>query len=169
MPTDVGNICLSAHLNASQCALNETRGVCLRDAAIKCVPDSVKGLYRQAARTHMAAGGSQRGPEAGDTLDPKNKAVRGAERRGRERTVQAWRGDQISGPTPSTRCCPCGSCARCGEHAAERRCPCDCNLTHWLISTQYKQQKAGGGTLTRPRSSRINRVRCLLLLRDYLI
>ncbi len=45
MPTDVGNIYLSAHLNASQCALNEKDwpGACAyATRAIKCVPDSVK-------------------------------------------------------------------------------------------------------------------------------
>ena len=50
MPTDVGNIYLSAHLNASQCALNEKDwpGACAyATRAIKCVPDSVKGLYRR--------------------------------------------------------------------------------------------------------------------------
>ena len=57
MPTDIGNIYLSAHLNASQCALNEKDwpGACAyATRAIKCVPDSVKGLYRRGvARTHM--------------------------------------------------------------------------------------------------------------------
>ena len=46
MPTDVGNIYLSAHLNASQCAFNEKDwpGACAyATRAIKCVPDSVKG------------------------------------------------------------------------------------------------------------------------------
>ena len=50
MPTDIGNIYLSAHLNASQCALNEKDwpGACAyATRAIKCVPDSVKGLYRR--------------------------------------------------------------------------------------------------------------------------
>ena len=42
MPTDVGNIYLSAHLNASQCALNEKDwpGACAyATRAIKCVPE----------------------------------------------------------------------------------------------------------------------------------
>ena len=83
MPTDVGNIYLSAHLNASQCALNEKDwpGACAyATRAIKCVPDSVKGLYRRGvARTHMGLLEEAREDlKQANTLDPKNKAVRSA-------------------------------------------------------------------------------------------
>ena len=50
MPTDIGNMHLSAHLNASQCALNEKDwpGACAyATRALKCVRDEREGLYRR--------------------------------------------------------------------------------------------------------------------------
>ena len=63
MPTDIGNIYLSAHLNASQCALNEKDwpGACAyATRAIKCVPDERKGLVstRQPRAVHKSRHGA---------------------------------------------------------------------------------------------------------------
>ena len=83
MPEAVGNIYLSAHLNASQCALNtkDWPAACAyATRAIKCVPDSVKGLYRRGvARTRMGLLEEAREDlKTANALDPTNRAVRHA-------------------------------------------------------------------------------------------
>jgi len=83
LPEPVAAVYLSAHLNASQCALNDREwaaAAAYAKRAVKLDPTNVKALFRRGvARSHMGALEEAREDLlAAATLDPKNKAVRAA-------------------------------------------------------------------------------------------
>mmetsp|Transcript_9996 Transcript_9996/g.30828 ORF Transcript_9996/g.30828 Transcript_9996/m.30828 type:complete len:565 (-) Transcript_9996:20-1714(-) len=81
MPAEVGAIYLSAHLNASQCALHTKEwpaAAAYATRAVRADPANVKGLYRRGvARSNMGLLEEARDDlREAARLDPKNRAVR---------------------------------------------------------------------------------------------